>query len=153
VFLFGFLMLWILPILVGTFFRGPNWGFYGLYEARGPQNVPMVSNVRLSEWFWTALLDRGVPQVPADAGPLARCGWIVWRELLGVALLAAYFVGLPPVLGRALLKDLRRQMGRGRYWLMALLLLAMLGLPLKMIVRWSFQLSYVVSMPEYYLNI
>ena len=44
-------------------------------------------------------------------------------------------------------------MGRGRYWLMALLLLAMLGLPLKMILRWGFELSYVVSMPEYSLNI
>ena len=60
---------------------------------------------------------------------------------------------MPPLLGRTLLKDLRRQMGRGRYWLMAFLLLAMLALPLKMILRWGLQLSYVVSMPEFYLNI
>jgi hypothetical protein len=153
VFLGGFLLLWILPILVGTFFRGPNWSFYGLYEARDPQNVTAASNVRLSEWFWTVLLDRGLPQIPPDAAPLVRFGWIVWREIPGAVLLAAYFVALPPLLGRTLLRDLRGQMGRGRYWLTALLLLAMLGLPLKMLLRWCFQLSCVVSMPEYYLNI
>jgi hypothetical protein len=152
-FLFGFLMLWILPILVGTFFRGPDWGFYGLYEARDPRGVPAAGNAKLSEWFWTVLLDRGLPQVPADADPPARCGWIVWREVPGVVLLAAYFLALPPLLGCTLLKNLRRHLGRGRYWLTAFLLLAMLGLPLKMILRWSFQLGYVVSMPEYYLNI
>jgi hypothetical protein len=27
-----FWLLWILPIVIGTFFRGPNWGFVGLYS-------------------------------------------------------------------------------------------------------------------------
>lgn len=153
VFLGGFLLLWILPILVGTFFRGPNWDFYGPYEARDPRNVPAAVNVKLSEWFWTVLLGGGLPQVPADAGSLVRIGWIAWREIPGLILLAAYFVALPPLLGRTLGKDLRRRMGRGRYWLTAFLLLAMLALPLKMILRWGFRLSYVVAMPEYYLSI
>jgi hypothetical protein len=33
-----------------------------------------------------------------------------------------------------------------------LLLLMMLALPLKMLLRWSFNLSYVLSVPEYYLS-
>jgi hypothetical protein len=36
VFLLGFLQFWILLILVGTFLRGPSWGFFGPYEPRGP---------------------------------------------------------------------------------------------------------------------
>ena len=39
VFLFGFLQLWILPILIGTFLRGPNWSYFGLYEVRDPSKL------------------------------------------------------------------------------------------------------------------
>ena len=35
---------------------------------------------------------------------------------------------------------------------MAVLLLLMMTLPLKMILRWTINLSYVVSIPEYFLN-
>ena len=31
-FLFGFLILWILLVVLGTFLRGPNWNFFGPYE-------------------------------------------------------------------------------------------------------------------------
>ena len=47
VFQFGFWQLWILLIVVGTFFRGPNWGFFGPYEVRDPQKLPSMENVPL----------------------------------------------------------------------------------------------------------
>ena len=31
-FLLGFLLLWIALIVLGTFLRGPNWSFFGIYE-------------------------------------------------------------------------------------------------------------------------
>ena len=43
-------------------------------------------------------------------------------------------------------------MGLGRYTLMVLLLLFMATLPLKMFLRWAFNLSCLVSIPEYSLN-
>ena len=153
VFQFGFLQLWILLILIGTFLRGPNWTFFGPYEVRDAYKVVALTNVKLSEYFWVMLLGRGVPRVPADAGALVQLGHILWREIAGVALLTVYFVALPPLLGRTLLRNFRRQMGWGRYTLMILLLLAMLTLPLKMILRWTLNLSYVVSIPEYFLNL
>jgi hypothetical protein len=63
-----------------------------------------------------------------------------------------YFGGLPVLLARTVLKRFREQMGRGRYAMMVLLLLMMLMLPLKMVLRWSFNLSYIVSIPEYFFN-
>ncbi|MBN2474123.1 MAG: hypothetical protein JXB62_05930 [Pirellulales bacterium] len=153
VFQFGFLLLWVLLILVGTFMRGPNWGFFGLYEVRDPHKVLALGNVKLSEYFWTIWLGRGVPQVAADAGSLAQFGHILWREIAGVTLVGLYFVALPPLLGRTLLRRLRAQMGFGRFTLMAVLLLAMMTLPLKMILRWTMNLSYVVSMPECFFNL
>jgi hypothetical protein len=152
VFQFGFLQLWVLLILIGTFMRGPNWTFFGLYEVRDPHKLLALRNVRLSEYFWVTMLDRGVPQVPADGGWLVKLGHVLWREIAGVVLTALYFVALPPLLGRTVLRSFRRRMGFGRYTLMVLLLLTMATLPLKMFLRWTFSVSYVVSMPEYLLN-
>ncbi|HUT90679.1 MAG TPA: PLDc N-terminal domain-containing protein [Thermoguttaceae bacterium] len=152
VFHFGFLQLWILLILIGTFMRGPNWNFFGLYEPRDAHKVVALANVKLSEYFWAIWLGMSVPRPPSGSGAVVQLGWIVWREILGIVLLAAYFGGLPVLLGRTILKPFREQMGRGRYAIMVLLLLMMLMLPLKMILRWSFNLSYIVSIPEYFFN-
>lgn len=152
VFQLGFLGLWILLILIGTFMRGPNWNFFGLYEFRDPHKMPALTNVKLSEYVWAIWLGTGVPRPPAAAGALSELGWIVWREIAGIAFLVLWFVGLPVLLGRTVLRRFRRQMGPGRYTIMSLLLLMMLMLPLKMILRWTFNLSYIVSIPEYFFN-
>jgi hypothetical protein len=152
VFQFGFLQLWILLILIGTFMRGPNWNFFGLYEPRDPYKVLALNNVKLSEYFWVMWLGRGVPQVPAGSGTLAQLVHVVWREIAGVAALTGYFVLLPAVMARTILREFRRRMGLGRYAIMTMLLLMMLSLPLKMLLRWTSNLSYVVSFPEYFFN-
>lgn len=152
VFLFGLLMLWILPILVGTFMRGPNWSFFGPYEPRDLHKIGSVANVKLSEWFWTGVLGRQVPQVAADVRGLPRLGAALGREAIGLSLLAIYLLGVPLALGCTSLGPLRQRLGRWRYWLMMLLLLLMLSLPLKMFLHWSCNLSYLVSLPEYSWN-
>jgi hypothetical protein len=43
-------------------------------------------------------------------------------------------------------------MGFIRYMIMANLMLLMLTLPLKMILRWTLNLKYLVSIPEFSLN-
>jgi cytochrome b/b6/petD-like protein len=152
VFLFGFLQLWVLLILIGTFMRGPNWNFFALYEYRDPHKVTALNNVKLSEYFWVIWLGYSVPQVSASAGALAQMGTIALREIAGLVSAGAYFVVLPVVLGRTWMKDFRRKMGRARYTIMILLLLMMATLPLKMILRWTMNLSYIVSIPEYFFN-
>lgn len=151
-FQFGFLQLWILLILIGVFFRGPNWSFFGLYELRDPHRVQALNNIKLSEYFWVLGLGRSLPQPAPGAGLLAELATILWREIAGIVALGLYFVVLPPLLGRTLLKTLRQRMGLGRYTILILLGLMMLALPLKMLLRWAFQLSYVVSMPEWFFN-
>jgi hypothetical protein len=56
------------------------------------------------------------------------------------------------VLGRTVLRRFRHEMGFGRYTIMVLLLLMMLMVPVKMILRWTCDLSYIVSIPEYFFN-
>ena len=152
VFQFGFLQLWILLILVGTFMRGPNWTFFGPYEPRDLHKVLALNNVKLSEYFWVLWLGRGIPEPPPGAGGFAQLGWIVWREIAGLGVLGVYFIAVPLILGRTILGNLRRRMGTARYAIMILLLLMMLAVPLKMVLRWTCHLSYVVHIPEYYLS-
>ena len=83
---------------------------------------------------------------------MQRTGTILYREVAGLVLLGAYFVGLPVVLARVGLKRQRAELGHWRFLLMVLLLLAMVTLPLKMLLRWGFGLSYIVSSPEWSLN-
>jgi len=152
VFQFGFLQLWILLILIGVFFRGPNWGFYGLYEPRDPETLVAFHNVKLSEWFWADVLGRELPRAAAGSGAWAKLGVILLREAAGLALLAIYFVVLPITLAKTVFREFYRRMGRGRYAIMVLLLLMMIMLPIKMFLHWTFHLSYLVSIPEYFLN-
>ena len=152
VFLFGFLQLWVLLILIGTFMRGPNWNFFGLYEYRDPYKVMALNNVKLSEYFWVVWLGTSLPRMSPSGGGLPQLGTIVLREIPGLVSLGAYFVVLPVVLGRTWMKGFRRQMGRARYTIMILMLLMMLTLPLKMILRWTMNVSYIVSIPEYLFN-
>ena len=43
-------------------------------------------------------------------------------------------------------------MGFIRYMVLANLLLFMTSLPIKMVLRWTFNLKYFIAIPEYFLN-
>lgn len=152
VFQFGFLQLWVLLILIGTFFRGPNWSFFGPYEIQDPHVVPAQINIKLSEYFWVIWLGQSLPQTPSGVGLLRELLHILWREIAGLIVLGVYFVALPIALGFTVLRNYLRRMGAARYTIMSLLLLTMLMLPIKMILRWTLNLSYILSIPEYLLS-
>jgi hypothetical protein len=152
VFQFGFLQLWILLILVGMFLRGPDWESFGPFEPREPRHAEAAVGVRLSEAFWEGLVGREAPQPARGASGIARFGAVLWREVPGVVVLGLYFLAVPPLLGRTWLAGLRERLGRARYAVAVVLLLFMLTLPLKMLLRWTFGLSYILTMPEYLLN-
>ena len=56
IFLFGFIVLWVTLIIIGTFLRGPNWNFYGPYEFWDPHKLMPLTNVQLSEFVWARWL-------------------------------------------------------------------------------------------------
>jgi hypothetical protein len=153
-FQFGFLVLWIALMLMGTFLRGPNWSFFGLYETWDVHKVEALNNVQLSERFWTDLLGRPLPAAPVGAGLWPRLRCILLRELPGLVLLGTYFLLLPGALARLskTARALRDRLGRSRYVITMWLLLMMALLPLKMICRWLFNMNYFVSIPEYFFN-
>lgn len=152
---FGFLALWISLIVIGTFLRGPNWSYFGPYETWDVHKAMDLENVSLSEYFWIRLLHRPHPLAPDDAEAVVGMGYVLLRELPGLLLLALYFLGVPLLLVKVskFFRCLYAQMGRVRYAIMILLLLMMLLLPIKMLARWTGNLSYFVSIPELRLNL
>ncbi len=154
-FQFGFLVLWMLLMLIGTFFRGPNWSFFGFFETWDVHKVEALNNVQLSQRFWIDLLNVPLPEARRGAGGLTKLGYIVWRELPGIVLLSCYFIVLPVALAKysRVFRGLHQRMGLLRYLVLVYLLLIMLLLPIKMVCRWSFNLNYFLAIPEYSLNL
>jgi len=145
-FLFGFLPLWVALIVLGTFLRGPNWNFFGIYEFWDVHKVEAANNVNLSEIFWGLAV---TPPMPKGSDFLS----ILLRESPGILLTLFYFAALPPILGLTVLRKYFVRMGVIRFLVFSNLILWMAILPIKMLLRWAFSLKYIVGIPEYFFNI
>jgi hypothetical protein len=152
VFQLGFLELWVVLIILGTFLRGPNWNFFGPFEAWDAHKVLAQNNVDLSQYFWNSWLNTGLPRAAMGSSKWVEAGYILWREAPGIILVLGYFILLPPLLATTLFRKFFVRMGFVRYMLMANLLLLMIALPLKMVLRWTFNLKYLIHIDEYFLN-
>jgi hypothetical protein len=139
-FLFGFIVLWVTLIVLGTILRGPNWNFFGPFEEWDPHKVDPLVNVMLSKIFWNWF--------GRDADVMV---WYV-REVPGFVVVFAYLFLLPPFMAK-LMKGFFIKMGFFRFFLLVNLLQFMAALPIKMILRWTINLKYIVYIPEYFFNI
>jgi hypothetical protein len=155
-FQFGFFVLWILLIILGTFLRGPNWNFFGPYETWDAHKVEVLNNIDLSQRFWylVPIFGGGRPVAPEGSSEMAKFGWAMLRESPGILLIFGYLALLPPAL--VVMSDYFRglfaKMGLIRYMTMVSLLLIMALVPIKMMLRWTINLKYFISLPEYMLN-
>jgi hypothetical protein len=152
-FMFGFLPLWIGLIILGTFLRGPNWNFFGIYEFWDVHKLEVLNNVNLSEYFWQDLLHQRMPVAPSGSSVLTQAGYILLRESVGLVLVLAYLFVLPPLMAFTLFRSFFMRMGFIRYMVLANLVLFMACLPIKMVLRWLFNLKYIVAIPEWFFNI
>ncbi len=124
---FGFLVLWISLIAVGVFLRGPGWNFFAPWEAWDPHKVVPLTNVNLWEYFG---VEQRSPMLGAVFGGLTVLlyylapSWIVYRRL------------------RKKGSETLQALGRLRYAIVAFLFLTMMMMPLKMVLRWVFNIKY-----------
>jgi hypothetical protein len=152
VFQIGFLELWIVLIVLGTFLRGPNWNFFGPFEPWDVHKVLPLSNVDLSQYFWVEWLGRSMPRAPEGSTAAAQLPYILLREAPGIVLVLAYLIFLPPLMAATVFRKFFVRMGFIRFMVMSNLLLLMASLPIKMVLRWTCNLKYIISIPEYFLN-
>jgi hypothetical protein len=140
-FLFGWLVLWCFLIIVGTFMRGPNWTFYGPFEQWDVHKVEAITNINLSEIVWVKWMNTSLPKN------------LFLREIGGIIATIGYMVVFPVIITKKWGMKMLNRMGYIRYGIFIFLFITMLSLPLKMYLRWFFNLKYILGMPEFEFNI
>jgi hypothetical protein len=141
-FLFGFVVLWCVLIVLGTFLRGPNWNFFGPFEPWDPHKTVPLNNVNLSDYFWLGMFGSAIEGKH----------WLI-RELPGLVFIFLYLFVIPPLLAKTIFRTFFIRMGFVRYMTLITLIQFMAALPIKMVLRWAFNLKYIVFIPEYFFNI
>ena len=125
----------------GTFLRGPNWNFFGLFEEWNVHKVVPLLNVNMSEFIYVKWLGQALPKA-----------WYI-REAPGFLLLAIYFLIPPLVAALTFCKKAYQEMGAVRFVIASFLLLVIVAVPIKMYLRWAFNLKYIVAIPEFFFNV
>jgi hypothetical protein len=134
-FFFGFHILWVSMIIIGTFFRGPGWNLFWPWERWDPHKVVAITNVDLPyllgfrDYFWSAVVGALCVLIYYGVGIAAFYYWVVW--LKG--------------------KEFMERWGMVRFSITAFLLVTMLSLPAKMFLRLVFNVKYILVTP--WLNI
>jgi hypothetical protein len=159
IFQFGFLEMWVTLIILGTLLRGPNWEFFGPYAVWDAHKVSALNNVNLSDYFWDRGLNMALPGTPDLSAlpellrPFGQFFCLLFgRELPGTLLVLGYFIALPPIMAVFVMPSFFKRMGFIRFMVLANLLLFMASLPIKMVLRWVFNLKYLIAIPEYFFN-
>ena len=127
---FGFLLLWVAMIIIGTFIRGPGW-----------------------QWFWPGQTwdhSRLIYEVNRDLPDIFGITSNLGKGIFGAVVVGGYFaaggLGLTLLYRRYMAKDFQR-MSILQYALMAGFLLMMVALPIKMLFRLLFHIKYVWITP------
>jgi hypothetical protein len=129
-FCFGFIVLWIAMIIIGTFIRGPGW-----------------------QWFWPGQTwdhNRLVYEVNRDLPDLFGITSNLGKGIFGAIVVGAYFgIGafiMTALFRRRMPKDWRR-MSLLQYGIVLVFMLTMVGLPIKMLLRLTLHIKYVWITP------
>jgi Cytochrome b(C-terminal)/b6/petD len=130
-FFFGFHVLWISMIIIGTFFRGPGWNLFWPWQRWDPHKVVALTNVDLPyllgfrNYIWSAVF-----------GLVVIFGYFV-------VAIAAFYFWILRVKGREFLD----RWGMARFSITAFLVVTMLALPFKMFLRLAFNVKYILVTP------
>lgn len=119
---FGFLILWVSLIVLGTFLRGPGWNFFWPWEKWDPHYVAVLTNVDLSEYF-------GIPtHLPDNSiNPAAL--------IFGAVCVFGFYAFAPVYWIMKKNTDLMKKLGPIRYAVVSFLFLTMVGLVIKILLR------------------
>jgi hypothetical protein len=130
-FVLGFHILWVVMIIIGTFFRGPGWNLFWPWQRWDPHKVVALTNVDLPYLF-------GIRNYA-----LAVAFGLFVIGLYFVLGVAAFYWWVLKIKGREFLE----RWGMVRFSITALLFVLMLSLPAKMFLRLVFNVKYILVTP------
>ena len=130
-FFFGFHVLWISMIIIGTFFRGPGWNLFWPWQRWDPHKVVALTNVDLP--YLLGLRDYWL----SAAFSLAAIGGYF---VVGMGL---FYIFVKKVKGAEFLE----RWGMVRFNITGIILVLMMSLPVKMFLRLAFNVKYILVTP------
>jgi len=131
-FIFGFVFLWVVMIVIGTFIRGPGWMWFWPGQTWDPNRLIFETNRDLPDLFSiTSKIGKGI------FGAMA---------VFAYSALAAFGVHKLATLTPFNRKILAR-MTLSQYLAMQIFLILMLSLPVKILLRQLFRIKYVWITP------
>jgi uncharacterized membrane protein len=127
VFLFGFLVMWIALVIIGTFIRGPGWYLFLPGQYWDVHKTVAITNVNLADKF-------GIHD-PA------------WGTVFGMACVLGWLVVLPMGYWKSQYakSETLQKLGAVRYWITALLFMIMIGTVVKVVMRLGFNIKYIME--------
>jgi len=138
-YIFGFHILWVSLIVIGTFLRGPGWNWFWPWQKWDLHKVEAMANVDL-------------PYLVASRVPL--CGFMhdaFWAAMFGLVLIGGYFV-VGTLAMYAWIRRLKgplfmQQWGMPRFMTTSFLFLNMMAVLIKMVMRHAFSIKYILVTP------
>ena len=134
-FILGFHVLWVVTIIIGTFFRGPGWNLFWPWQRWDPHKVVALTNVDLP--YLVGLRDY----------------WVMAG--FGLTLVLFYFIFSLWLFYKWIIwvkgKEFMIRWGAVRFAITAFLFVTMMALPVKMFLRLVFNIKYIMVTP--WLNI
>jgi Cytochrome b(C-terminal)/b6/petD len=141
-FFFGFHILWVSFIIIGTFFRGPGWNWFWPGQIWDPHLVEALTNVDLPymfgfrDYFLSAMFGLFVIAAYFVVGYAAFYWWIRRRP-----------AGDPWSAFPGGGKEILEAWGPVRFGITGFLLIAMVGVVVKMSLRHAFNIKYILVTP------
>jgi len=147
-FLFGFIGLWVLMIVIGTFIRGPGWMWFWPGQTWDAQRVEFAVNRNVDQIFGIngAWLRHLMPASSADYAP------ILARTMFGIFPIVLYFLLAGYAAYRAMnatefARKIFRRMTLLQIITTDVFLVLMLALPVKILLRLVFRVKYIWVTP------
>ncbi len=147
-FVFGFLFLWVMMIVIGTFIRGPGWMWFWPTQTWDHNRLEFAVNRNLDQIFgidgaWLAYL---LPKGYRGDAP------IIARAIFGIFPVTLYFLVAGYAVHRVCaLTEFSRKIYRRMTLLqmvtLNVLVVLMLSLPVKILLRLLFRIKYVWVTP------
>ncbi|MCS6861116.1 MAG: hypothetical protein NZT92_12435 [Abditibacteriales bacterium] len=135
-FLFGFIGLWVVMVVIGTFMRGPGWMWFWPWERWDPHRVVSETNVDLNQFL------ANITGIKALATPTASM-------IIGFLAITLYYAltlgGTYRYAVKKQLPDL--QLGLVRFMIKYWFFWTMMAIPIKIILRLVFHIKYIWVTP------
>ncbi|MCP5464171.1 MAG: cytochrome C [Deltaproteobacteria bacterium] len=138
---FGFLILWVSLMVVGVFLRGPGWNFFGPFAPWDSHKVVPLTNIDLNMFLAQSL---GLDFLRNPFMGMLFGGFLI---------VAYYSTAVLYWQAKKGSSEILQKLGVVRYGITAFLFLTMAALPVKMLLRWTFNIKYIMVIKQINLSI